>query len=104
MISSRRPTCLRAISVASSADHFIGGRSPILYRAVSSKGERLTGLDVETFLEEKVADLESAIARIGAEKIAAFIAEPIQASGGVIIPPDGYHRRCLEICRRHDIL
>ena len=34
----------------------------------------------------------------------AFIAEPILASGGVIIPPPGYHRRCLEICRAHDIL
>ena len=33
-----------------------------------------------------------------------FVAEPILASGGVIVPPEGYHRRCLEVCRRHDML
>ena len=26
------------------------------------------------------------------------------ASGGVIIPPKGYHKRCLEVCRQHDVL
>src|SRR5690606_15098696 len=35
---------------------------------------------------------------------ACFIAEPILASGGVIIPPEGYHRRTLEICRKYDVL
>ena len=47
---------------------------------------------------------KGAILEIGAHKIAAFIAEPILASGGVIVPPEGYHKRCLEICRKHDIL
>ncbi len=36
--------------------------------------------------------------------MAAFIAEPILASGGVIVPPEGYHKRCLEVCHRHDVL
>ena len=39
------------------------------------------------FLEEKINDLESAIMSLGAERVAAFIAEPLLASGGVIIPP-----------------
>jgi adenosylmethionine-8-amino-7-oxononanoate aminotransferase len=52
----------------------------------------------------KVQDLEKAILEIGPDKVAAFIAEPILASGGVIIPPEGYHRSCLEICRKHDVL
>ncbi|MEM7068114.1 MAG: aminotransferase [Pseudomonadota bacterium] len=59
---------------------------------------------VEEFLEEKIADLESAILARGADNVAAFIAEPILASGGVIVPPEGYHKRCLEICRKHDVL
>ncbi len=59
---------------------------------------------IESFLEEKAADLENAILTIGADKVAAFIAEPILCSGGVIVPPAGYHRRCLEICRRYDVL
>lgn len=61
-------------------------------------------MTVENFLDEKVADLENAILEIGPERVAAFIAEPVLASGGLIIPPEGYHRRCLEICRKHDVL
>jgi adenosylmethionine-8-amino-7-oxononanoate aminotransferase len=61
-------------------------------------------MDVATFCDEKVADLERAILTLGPDRVAAFIAEPILASGGVIVPPEGYHRRCLEVCRRHDVL
>lgn len=50
-------------------------------------------------------DLETVIRRIGAEHIAAFIAEPIiGAAGGAVVPPDGYYERIMEICRRHEIL
>src|SRR5690606_6014314 len=59
---------------------------------------------VAAFCDEKAADLEGAILTLGPERVAAFIAEPILASGGVIVPPEGYHRRCLEVCRRHDVL
>ena len=65
---------------------------------------RAEGQTIEAFLEEKVADLEDAILDIGPDRVAAFIAEPILCSGGVIVPPRGYHRRCLEVCRRHGVL
>ncbi len=49
--------------------------------------------------------LEETIAREGAERIAAFIAEPmVGASGGVIAPVAEYWPRLAEICRRHDIV
>lgn len=59
---------------------------------------------VEAFCTARVDELEAKILEVGADKVGAFIAEPIQASGGVIVPPDGYFRRCWEVCRRHDVL
>ncbi|MDQ0255207.1 adenosylmethionine-8-amino-7-oxononanoate aminotransferase [Evansella vedderi] len=50
-------------------------------------------------------ELERAIYRIGADNIAAFIAEPIiGASGAAVVPPDGYYEKIREICDRHEIL
>lgn len=48
--------------------------------------------------------LEKLIEEVGADKIAAFIGEPIQGAGGVIIPPDSYWPEIQRICRQHDIL
>jgi putrescine---pyruvate transaminase len=48
--------------------------------------------------------LEDAILREGGETIAAFIAEPIQGAGGVIVPPADYFARIREICTRHEVL
>ncbi|WP_158970613.1 aminotransferase [Chachezhania sediminis] len=56
------------------------------------------------FLDDLVKEFEDRIATLGADTIAAFIAEPILASGGVIIPPEGYHARFKAICEKHDIL
>lgn len=48
--------------------------------------------------------LEAAIDAFGEDRIAAFIAEPIQGAGGVIIPPDTYWPEVARICRERDIL
>ena len=44
------------------------------------------------------------IEAIGPERVAAFIGEPIQGAGGVIIPPDTYWPEIQRICREYDIL
>lgn len=49
-------------------------------------------------------DVEQVIAREGADTIAALIAEPVQGTGGVIVPPADYFKRLQEICKKHDIL
>ena len=65
---------------------------------------RPDGMSVAAFRDAKVADLENKILELGPANVACFIAEPILASGGVIVPPDGYHRRTLDICRKYDVL
>jgi putrescine aminotransferase len=65
---------------------------------------RPAGLSIDQFADRLVDELESKVAELGADRIAAFIAEPIQGAGGVIVPPPGYLQRMAEVCRRHDIL
>jgi putrescine aminotransferase len=48
--------------------------------------------------------LEKKILELGEESVAAFIAEPIQGAGGVIIPPETYWPRIKEILAKYDIL
>jgi len=48
--------------------------------------------------------LERKIEALGAGRVAAFIGEPIQGAGGVIVPPESYWPEIQRICRDHDIL
>ncbi|MEL7468930.1 MAG: aspartate aminotransferase family protein [Pseudomonadota bacterium] len=65
---------------------------------------RETGLTPEEFGLTCARELEDKIREVGAGRIAAFIAEPIQGAGGVIIPPQTYWPEIQRICREHDIL
>ena len=48
--------------------------------------------------------IEDRILEVGPERVAAFIGEPIQGAGGVIIPPDSYWPEVQRICDEYDIL
>lgn len=50
------------------------------------------------------AQLEACILELGAENVAAVIAEPIQGNGGIVVPPDGYWQRIRGICDRYGVL
>ena len=65
---------------------------------------RPDGMSEAAFCDHLVAEFEALIDRVGAGKIGGFIAEPIQASGGIIIPPKGYLKRMWDVCQRHHIL
>ncbi|GGX38537.1 aspartate aminotransferase family protein [Tateyamaria omphalii] len=52
----------------------------------------------------RAKQLESAILEHGEDKVAAFIAEPIQGAGGVIIPPETYWPEIQRICNKYEIL
>lgn len=65
---------------------------------------RPAGMSVEAFCDYLVDEFAGAVARIGADRIGAFVGEPVMASGGVIVPPEGYLPRIARICRDNDIL
>ncbi|HZF80469.1 MAG TPA: aspartate aminotransferase family protein [Rubrivivax sp.] len=48
--------------------------------------------------------LEDRIVELGAENVAAFIGEPVQGAGGVIVPPASYWPEVQRICRKYDVL
>ena len=60
--------------------------------------------DPEEFGLARARALEEAIDRIGEDRVAAFIAEPIQGAGAVIIPPDTYWPEIQRICDEREIL
>jgi len=61
-------------------------------------------LEPEEFGVRVAEQLEQKIREVGEDRVAAFIAEPIQGAGGVIIPPDSYWPKIKEILARYDIL
>jgi adenosylmethionine-8-amino-7-oxononanoate aminotransferase len=63
------------------------------------------GRTEQEFADDLVAEFESAIDRMGGpDRVAAFFAEPIMGSGGVIVPPADYLQRIWQLCRDNDIL
>ena len=61
-------------------------------------------LTPEEFGRKAAAALEAKILELGPERVAAFIAEPIQGAGGVIIPPDSYWPAVQKIIDKYGIL
>jgi adenosylmethionine-8-amino-7-oxononanoate aminotransferase len=60
--------------------------------------------DGETVGQAAARALEEAILREGPETVAAFIAEPVQGVGGVIVPPDDYFPLIRAICDKYEVL
>ncbi|TIL79047.1 MAG: aminotransferase class III-fold pyridoxal phosphate-dependent enzyme, partial [Mesorhizobium sp.] len=62
------------------------------------------GEDGNAITAASLAALKAKIEEIGPERVAAFYAEPIQGSGGVIVPPKGWIKAIRELCRQYGIL
>ncbi|WP_240205488.1 aspartate aminotransferase family protein [Vibrio sp. CyArs1] len=62
------------------------------------------GIDANEFGLERAQQLEAKILELGEDNVAAFIAEPIQGAGGVIIPPDSYWPEIQRICDKYEVL
>lgn len=61
-------------------------------------------MDPDEFGLKRARELEAAIDELGEGRVAAFIAEPIQGAGGVIIPPKTYWPEVRRICEEREIL
>ena len=72
--------------------------SPYYYRHARD-GESET-----SFTDRLASDLDALIQREGPETIAAFIAEPVQGAGGVIVPPAGYFNKIQDVLDKYGIL
>jgi adenosylmethionine-8-amino-7-oxononanoate aminotransferase len=62
------------------------------------------GTDPQAIIAASVAALKQKVEELGAERVAAFYAEPIQGSGGVLVPPRGWMKAMRGVCRELDIL
>jgi adenosylmethionine-8-amino-7-oxononanoate aminotransferase len=68
------------------------------------RGQR-AGESAAQYGERMAGELEAAIGRLGADNVAAFIAEPVVgATLGAVAAVPGYFQRVREICNRHDVL
>ena len=88
------------------AMHAIGGMpipdiehvdQPYYYREGGDMSPEEFGVHAAQSLEKKILEL-------GADRVAAFIGEPIQGAGGVIVPPDTYWPEVQRICKKYDVL
>ncbi|SFQ02598.1 aspartate aminotransferase family protein [Donghicola eburneus] len=62
------------------------------------------GTDPQAIIDASVAELRAKIEAIGADKVAAFYVEPIQGSGGVLVPPKGWIKAMREVCTEYGVL
>ncbi len=75
--------------------HFVSAPSYYLYEGECTESE---------YCDLLIDELEQKILEIGPQNVMCFIAEPILASGGVLVPPEGYYRRCHEVVKKYDIV
>ena len=70
---------------------------PYHYGLAPTEDKDAFGIKAASWLEDKILE-------VGADKVAAFIGEPVQGAGGVIIPPKTYWPEIQRICDKYGIL
>jgi adenosylmethionine-8-amino-7-oxononanoate aminotransferase len=77
--------------------HFLHVQAPYPYRFAGVKPG-------ETIGQAAARELEDKILAEGPDTVAAFIAEPVQGAGGVIVPPDDYFTNIRRVCDKYEVL
>lgn len=115
--SEANETALQMAKLYSGKTHFIameGGLHGRTYQTMSVTGipmwrSDVALLDTVHFVkrydhEDALADVKAVIDRVGADKIAAMIVEPIQGNGGIVTARSGYFKALHTLLKAHDIL
>lgn len=89
------PAFHRGFDLPLPTQHYIPSPNP--YRAANPT-------DHQALIDASVAALQAKVAELGAENVAAFFCEPIQGSGGVIVPPKGWLKAMQDAAHALDIL
>ncbi|PZX28199.1 conserved hypothetical protein [Cupriavidus phytorum] len=89
------PAFHRGFDLPLPTQHYIPSPNP--YRASNPD-------DAQGIIDASVAALRNKVAELGADKVAAFFCEPVQGSGGVIVPPRGWLKAMRDAARELDIL
>ena len=99
---------LRSAALSGKASEKKGFQFPegLVHHVSEANGCRMPdGVDDEaSYCDFLVDEFERKLAELGAENVACFFAEPIMGAGGVLVAPEGYHRRMKEVCEANDIL
>ncbi len=98
-------TCISASLGGMSAMHAQGGLPlPNFHHVLEPDWFQHGGdMDPEEFGLKAAKEVEAKIKELGPDKVAAFVGEPIQGAGGVIVPPDSYWPYVQKVCREHGI-
>ena len=99
-------TYLAMTLTGETADHigFDLVKDLVYYVSAPNCYRRPEGTTLDQFCDQLVEEFEQKILELGAENVAAFIAEPIMGAGGVIVAPPGYHKRMKEVCEKYGML
>jgi 4-aminobutyrate--pyruvate transaminase len=89
------PSFHRGFDLPLPTQHYLPSPNP--YRSVH-------GDDPQALIATSTAALRTKVAELGADNVAAFFCEPIQGSGGVIVPPRGWLKAMADTARELDIL
>lgn len=89
------PAFHRGFDLPLPTQHYIPSPNP--YRATDAH-------DPQGIIDASVAALRAKVSELGADKVAAFFCEPVQGSGGVIVPPKGWLKAMRDAARELDIL
>ena len=80
-----------------------GATDLVHYLSAPYPYRRPDGMSEAAFTDLLIKEMEDAILKLGPDNVAAFIAEPILGAGGVIVPPEGYHKRTWDLCQKYGL-